>query len=189
VKGAKMNKPNIFWHMMGWGFVSGSISFYLLIAWPISNGTYWDFVPILDLQIWIIGLAIILGGVTSSILSIFTALAIRYELWRSTKIAAQSIYATVFLINSIITLMLLIFVFSLDMPLLLYIVPSLSFILLGTYAAHRYLDRLQRYYEQGGKEKRKSKPKHDMNRLEDKENIEEASIIEVENDSRQRQEG
>ena len=171
-----MKKPNIFWHMIRWGFVSGTI---LGVVYLVMLETQvFDAIKILTyLDIWIFaaifGGGIVLGFVDAVLLWFlirFLPQILKSDLTQSDRF---SVYAMILIIacNGWIGWLYLdsiatgIRYFS-DMR-LFSLYPSLLGAMGATFAAHRYLVHLHLYYEQGDKEKRKTKPKHDMSHLED----------------------
>jgi hypothetical protein len=193
-----MRKPNIFSHMMRWGLLSGTV--LALLYSIVVVQVIFDF-NIFFLEGWLLLLCILFGGIPGVIIGFLNAVA-QYHFQRDsiepfTLEFIQGNYRRVYFETFLFTMLVglgmssfswlnsdLIEIFILD-----GLFPSFIAASAATYAAHRYLVRLQYYYEQGGKTKRKEKPKYDIQRLMDDEeqfNAEERRDRVSEADSRQR---
>lgn len=193
-----MRKSNVFWDMMGWGLISGIITaqmIVMIVFWALTLGfsggaTRLEFIPLF----WgSLPYGIPIGIISGVMLGFLVALPIWFILRNTSQDDIQAnrlkVYAVTFMLATLGGLGMTSFVWldALSFFFITGLFPSLIAAIILTYAAHRYLLRLSRYYEQEGKTKRKGKPKHDIQRLMD--DTEDEEFGEAEKDLRQRREG
>ena len=167
-----MRKPRLIEYMMVWGLLGGTLLaqlfFVILTAVPSS------ITEMFFMYSFMCVLAFILGGIPTYLLGLLKTLAIRlligdapihsdYQDMKTYRLRVYALsFSTIILSSSLLYFGSRSAAVSLGVVLYLFLIVAML-----TYAVHRYLLRLQRYYEQAGKSKRKGKPKHEVQRLMD----------------------
>ena len=184
-----MERPSIFWHMIRWGFLSGTILAVLYSA-AFRNDVFEAIDILTDPFTWYFSMWF--GGIQGVILGLVDAIALKFLVRRfprpftndAMKSSRFKVYTLVFILTLIVAFIPIVLMWlainyqggNIVSNLWFELPPPFIAATAAVYATHRYLFQLRRWDERADDEQRLAMPKQDTNHLVDDLNELEAYI-------------